>query len=131
MNRIAAICACALLFACVTDAQAGVVVRKPLVTAPAILRQAPPKPVCTDDQGAVSRPGDYPWTSRTSDGVSHDCTPFGCNMDTGLCRTSAANTNQCRPGFSWYAPASCSQCGPNSYWDDAAHTCKQGIPNPQ
>ena len=125
MKRILAICACALLTLAAAQAQPAMTGRKPMVTAPAALRQTPAKAVCLRDDGTVSQPGEYPWTSRTSDGVSHDCTPYGCNMATGLCRNSAASTNECRPGWSWLAPSGCSRCGSDAYWDDTTQSCKQ------
>ena len=123
MNRIFALCACAFLLAGMSGAQAGMPARKPLISTPTAPRMMPAKPVCTDDQGKLSTPGDYSWTSRTSDGVLHDCTPFGCNMATGLCRTSAANTNECRPGYTWYTPASCRLCPDGAYWDTTQNKC--------
>ena len=123
MNRIIALCACAFVLAGMTGAQAGVIVRKPLLNAPMAPLPRPAKPICTTDQGTPSSAGDYSWTTRTSDGVSHDCTPYGCNMATGLCRTSAANTNECRPGYTWLTPNSCRLCANGAYWDTTQNKC--------
>ena len=132
MNRFILPCIYAVLLLTAGAAQSAVAVRRPLLTTPPVLRQTPTKPICIDDQGGASRQGDYSWTSRASDGAAHDCTPYGCNLATGLCRTSAANTNQCRPGYSWWAKDnSCSQCGPDNYMDATTHSCKQGNANPQ
>jgi hypothetical protein len=115
----------------IAGAQSAVAVRKPLIAAPPAMRQVPLKPMCVDDQGAMSRPGDYSWTSRASDGTAHDCTPYGCSLATGLCRTSAATTNQCRPGYSWWATDNtCRQCAPGDTVD-AQGRCVQANPNPQ
>lgn len=123
MNCIIALCASAFVLAGMSGAQAAVVARKPLISAPAHPRLIPAKPVCTGDQGTPLSAGDTSWTSRTSDGVLHDCTPYGCNMDTGLCRTSAANTNQCRPGYTWLTPSSCRLCANGAYWDTTQNKC--------
>ena len=126
MSRIAALCAAAVLLLTTSAVPAAVAIRKPLVTAPAALRQAPARPVCLVDQGAAANPGDTSWISRASDGTTHDCTPFACNVATGTCRTKASNTNECRSGLTWWAKDnSCSPCGPDNYMDEATHTCKQ------
>ena len=131
MNRIFALCAGAVLLLASSAAPAAVAVKKPLIAPPSALRQMPARAVCTDEQGGALAAGDSSWTSRTSDGVLHDCTPYGCDQSKGLCRTTAANTDQCRVGYNWWArDNSCSQCGPDNYMDPATHTCKQGNPNP-
>ena len=126
MNRLIAICASAVLLCAMGAASAAVPAKRPLATAPAALRQAPARPVCLVDQGAVAQPGDTSWISRASDGTTHDCTPYACNVAAGTCRTKASNTNECRSGLTWWAnDNSCSPCGPDNYMDDATHTCKQ------
>ena len=132
MKRLVALCVSAVMLVTFGAGSGAVLIKKPLVAPPAALRQMPAKAMCTDEQGGTTAAGDSAWTSRTSDGVLHDCTPYACDAQKGLCRTRAANTDQCRPGFNWWAKDNtCSQCGPDNYMDTATHTCKQGNPNPQ
>lgn len=40
-----------------------------------------------------------PTTSRNGQGASENCTPLACNYLDGRCRTSAASSDHCAPGF--------------------------------
>ncbi|GHE27415.1 hypothetical protein ACFOED_10770 [Vulcaniibacterium thermophilum] len=40
-----------------------------------------------------------PTTSVNGRGVTDDCSPYACNYIDGRCRTTAATSNHCAPGF--------------------------------
>lgn len=48
-----------------------------------------------------------PATSRNSLGVSEECAPMGCNEIDGRCRTTAAKTDHCAPGYALWEPNVC------------------------
>lgn len=46
-------------------------------------------------------------TSVNGRGDSDDCSPFACNYLDGRCRTIAAKTDHCAPGFLWDGGSRC------------------------
>jgi hypothetical protein len=48
-----------------------------------------------------------PARSVNGAGASDDCSPYACNYLDGRCRTTAAKTDHCAPGFVWNGGNQC------------------------